>query len=305
MTFVMISDKFSEPSLRVVNGGKYDDDDQFEIMNFQIEQWRKKTVGGYNFQHIYLDQSSPSNFPPAWAIFLHLRANSVRALLLRPFFLSSTFATSSNRNIRPGLDLITETIDMIYILDRKTDIYRTHHPCFQHILATCCALMFLIITYVEQNHSRLSGILFDDYPRSIDRNLKKAYALANAYSKSSKASKRLWKRLMRMEQPLAEVGLLFKDDFTLDKGHRGNLQLSQQPDRAASANPTVQIPPADVIKSPVLPKFVEFEHSYSFAGDTNSTPDSLLGVGELSGDWMAPLSEEWGVNSSNGLFWGM
>ncbi|KAH8886568.1 hypothetical protein GQ53DRAFT_619835, partial [Thozetella sp. PMI_491] len=210
MAFILISDKFSEPSSRVANGGAYEDDDEFDIMNFQIEQWRKKAVGSYGFQQIRAGQS-PSGYPPAWAILLDLRANAVRELLLRPFFFSNTSAAASRRNIQPGLRLITDSIDVLSTLDKTTEIYRQHHPCFQHILATSCALLFLIVVYVEQNRASLGSDLPEGYGASVSRNFKNAYSLASTYSKSSRASKRLWKRLVLMKKLLIDAGLLRAD----------------------------------------------------------------------------------------------
>ncbi|KAJ9148692.1 Zn(2)-C6 fungal-type DNA-binding domain protein [Pleurostoma richardsiae] len=74
-SFILISDKFSEPCAQVANGGAYDDDEEFDIMNFQIEQWRKKAVGSYGLPQSLAGQA-PSSFPPAWAILLNLRGNA-------------------------------------------------------------------------------------------------------------------------------------------------------------------------------------------------------------------------------------
>lgn len=41
-SFTLISDRFSEPIDRVATGGICDDEDALEMMNFQIEQWKKK-----------------------------------------------------------------------------------------------------------------------------------------------------------------------------------------------------------------------------------------------------------------------
>lgn len=303
MSFIIISDKFSEPSSRVAKGGSYDDDDQFDIMNFQIEQWRKKVVGSYNFERIAVDQP-PSSFPPAWAILLHLRANAVRKLLLRPFFFSTTSTAASRRNIQPGLNLITASIDMIHVLDKTTDIYRRHHPYFHHILATSCALMFLIIAYVEQNRLSLSTVLSDEFAHSITRNFTRALSLANAYRKSSRASRRLWKRLTGMERPLIEAGLLQRIDVLgSDKSQQTSCNAVHQPRRGDGIYSATRSASSKVNDPPLETTFIDLQQDYPFSAGSESPPGSLPGLAELNMDWTVELPEEWGANNINNVFW--
>ncbi|KAH8800273.1 hypothetical protein F5884DRAFT_686095 [Xylogone sp. PMI_703] len=310
MAFVLISDKFNEPSSRVANGGAYEDDDEFDIMNFQIEQWRKKAVGNYNFDRILTGQP-PSAFPPVWAILLNLRANAVRELLLRPFFFSNTPTTASRRNIQPSLDLITDTIDALSVIDRTTDIYRRHRPCFQHVLKTSCALMFLIVAYVEQNRASLSTDLPDNFPQLIARNLRNALSLAGAYIKSSPASRRLWKRLRLMKKLLAEAGVLHIENLTGDERPQASYSIPPQPAGADVAFPiarnssTVRDARGARINDP-LPAPTLIDLGYPFSADSSSPSDSIPAPmpHELSMDWMTSLSEDWALNNTNGLFWG-
>lgn len=304
MAFIIISDKFSEPSSRVAKGGSYDDDDEFDIMNFQIEQWRKKVVGSYNFGRISADQP-PSSFPPAWAILLHLRANAVRKMLLRPFFFSTTSTAASRRNIQPGLNLITSSLDMLYTLDKTTDIYRRHHPYFLHILFTSCALMFLIIVYVEQNRPILSTVLSDEFTRSITRNFAKAHSLAKAYKGSSRASRRLWKQLNGMERPLIESGLMHRVDVLGSEKSQAASNVNQplHQGREEGITLTTKHMPSKSGDPPLESAFIDLQQDYPFSRGSNSPPDSLPGFAELNMDWTVELSEEWGPNSTNSIFW--
>lgn len=72
LAFILISDKFSEPISRAAKGEKYDDEDVFEVMNFQAEQWRKKAVGNQSLDSIEAWHGNPSTRPPSWAILLDL-----------------------------------------------------------------------------------------------------------------------------------------------------------------------------------------------------------------------------------------
>lgn len=204
--FTSMSDKFSEPILRVAKGETYEDDNEFDIMNFQIEQWRKKAIGNYDQKDTFTDPTKPDTISP-WALLLKLRANAVHSLLLRPFFLTYKPGAPGCRSIRRGLDLVTDTVDTLTSLNKNTDIYWKQHPPFQHVLATACALLFLIIAYVDQSRGNMSADVPKDYSELVARNFKQAYYLASTYSKSSRASRRLWKRLIQMKRLLIDNGV--------------------------------------------------------------------------------------------------
>ncbi|PNP86007.1 hypothetical protein FNYG_01063 [Fusarium nygamai] len=105
MSFILISDKFHEPISRAAKGGKYPDDDSFEVLDFQIEQWRKRAVGHYSFCNTSEWVTDLTKRPPSWAIILHLRAESIRSLLLRPFFFTHADTASSKRHLRSAVEL--------------------------------------------------------------------------------------------------------------------------------------------------------------------------------------------------------
>ncbi|KAF7552057.1 hypothetical protein G7Z17_g4577 [Cylindrodendrum hubeiense] len=44
IAFTLISDKFNDPISSAAKGEMYEDQDEFDVMNFQVEQWRKKAV---------------------------------------------------------------------------------------------------------------------------------------------------------------------------------------------------------------------------------------------------------------------
>lgn len=70
LSFILISDRFSEPISSAAKGEGYNDESSFELMTFQIEQWRKKAVGEYSIAQCHTWQTDPSTIPPTWAILL-------------------------------------------------------------------------------------------------------------------------------------------------------------------------------------------------------------------------------------------
>lgn len=203
MTFTVMSQRFNEPICRVATGGTYEDDDAFETTNFQIEQWRKRSLEKQKFSHPGTWQAGPPANMPLWTVILYLRANAVRCILLRPFLLfSSNNTESGRRSIEPGLDTISDTINILSILDRTTDVYRKQHPFLQHFLASASATLALIIAFLGQNRDAISEETRD----AVGRNFRKALALASAYSDSSHASRKLYERLALIREPLASLG---------------------------------------------------------------------------------------------------
>ncbi|RMJ17553.1 hypothetical protein BHE90_006297 [Fusarium euwallaceae] len=124
--FILISDKFSEPIAQAAKGEGYSDDEAFELMDFQIEQWRKKAVGERTLSQSDKWHTEPSTKPPTWSILLNLRAESVRSLLLKPFFFfSESDPGKITKHIRPATELVFKVVNVLYTLDTTTDIYPT------------------------------------------------------------------------------------------------------------------------------------------------------------------------------------
>lgn len=207
LVFCQISDKFAEPISQAAKGGTCEDDETFEICNFQIEQWRKKTLSGDGFT-LPREVGTNSPEPTPWKILLYLRANAVRKLLLRPFFLPSATVDVGKRNIQPGLDLISESIDCLDWLDRNTKIYRRLHPSFQHLLNSSCALLSLMVAFVGQHRSDIPLETLASVSQCVNRAFSKAEWLASKYSSVSRFSKQLRKYLSSVEDSFRQQGFL-------------------------------------------------------------------------------------------------
>lgn len=237
MSFTIMSERFNDPICRVATGGTYEDDDAFETTNFQIEQWRKRALEKQNFTHPGTWQAGPPANMALWTVILYLRANAVRCILLRPFLLfSSNNTESSRRSIEPGLDTISDTINILSILDRSTDFYRKQLPFLQHFLASSCAFLFLVIAYAEQNR----GNIPEESRDAVGRNFRKALALASAYSDSSRASRKLYDRLVMIKEPLGNLGILSREESCA--GVKENIGASTANQQAPPVGSTARHP---------------------------------------------------------------
>lgn len=208
MDFTLMSHHFNEPISRVATGGCYTDDDSFEVTNFLVEQWRKRAIESWDFSRLSEWETQPSKVPPAWVVILYLRANAVRGITLRPFFLSDPANPASKRQIKPALDIITDSINVLTILDKTTNIYRIQHPSLQHTLAGSCALLFLVLSYIAQNHASSSLDLPLDFSSTVNRNFWMALNLSRLYNDASLTSRKLYRRLNAIKETLLRAGYL-------------------------------------------------------------------------------------------------
>ncbi|KAM5350837.1 hypothetical protein ACJ41O_007342 [Fusarium nematophilum] len=308
MAFTLMSHKFNEPISRVAQGGTCQDEDALEVTNFQIEQWRKRALEKHSFTHPQNcdSYSATGNKSPAWTTLLYLRANAVRGILLRPFFLSSSNSLAKKK-VQRGLEIVSDSINILSALDKSTDVYKKQHPHFQHFLASSCALLFLILSYTEQNRGHLSLDLAADYAHSVRRNFQMALSLSAAYKKSSRASRKLWKRLLSMREPLLRWGILSHGEgsehpastsATLDSGPIFAIPAGKEPEvlpKGFDQQVTGAVPfPGDDAS------FLDFAISDAAAGLPGFSLADL--DNEQNTQYPDPLMFEWPVNAAGTFF---
>jgi hypothetical protein len=196
VSFMAVSDKFtSAMSQRASAGEPSEEDDSFDILNFQIEQWRKNSLGRYNMAVGTSGPPLPLERIPSWAVLLNLRANAAHSMLLRPFFFSNKPTEGSRQNLGPALHFFSDTVNVLSSLDKSTSVYRMQLPFYVHLLASACALMSLVVVHVAQNRATMSQDLPDDFIETVCRTFRKAMDIASRYATTSRASQKLLKRL--------------------------------------------------------------------------------------------------------------
>ncbi|KAF9774583.1 hypothetical protein IL306_007396 [Fusarium sp. DS 682] len=311
-TFTAMSDKFSEPILRGAKGNSCEDNDDFEFMNFQIEQWRKKSVGKFNFGPLRNMEHANATLPPAWAILLDLRAQAVRGILLRPFFFPNVSSAVSQRSIEPGIDLVTCIVDTLTCLNRYTDLYQKQHPPFQHILASGCALLFLMLAYVQENRADVHDGLPSNFFDLARRNFEKAYLLSNTYSKSSRAARRLQRRLVGMRNLLVQMGVLRPEEYATQEGQnqQGTSTGMTTQNMQQNGNAALNVPASQEMQSMRTLKgtdefldatFLDLEHELPFTINSPASSDSMPWFG--SGQLPTSSLDKWPTFSPSSLLW--
>ncbi|KAF5575477.1 hypothetical protein FPCIR_13144 [Fusarium pseudocircinatum] len=309
--FTAISDKFSEPIIRGAKGTLCEDNDDFEFMNFQIEQWRKKSVGKFDFGPLQSMEHANTTIPPAWAILLHLRAHAVRGILLRPFFFPNVPSAVSQRSIEPGTELVNYIVETLTRLNRYTDVYQKQHPPFQHILAAGCALLFLMLAYIQGNRDSVSDALPSNFFDQAKRNFENAYLLSSTYSKSSRAARRLQRRLGGMRDLLVQMGVVRPDEYPTQEDQNqpstGTIMVAQNLQQ--NGNASVNIPTSQETQTMRLSRateelldsaFLDMENDLPFAINSPASSDSMPWFG--SGQF--PMSmDKWPTLSPGSLLW--
>ena len=183
------------------------DDETFDISNYQIQQWRKKTLSQQDLI-LPAEWAAKRSILAPWTILIYLRANTIKKLLLRPFFLPNAPVEIGKRNLDAGLDVVSETIGYLDCLDKTTDIYRRLHPHFQHLLASASALLSLMVAFVCQHRAAMSAEALSRTVQVVNVKYPAALKLAAKYKTSFRASGRLWRYLSSMEDSFRGQGFL-------------------------------------------------------------------------------------------------
>ncbi|KAF4979997.1 hypothetical protein FDECE_17959 [Fusarium decemcellulare] len=204
---ILISDRFNEPIYHSAKGNGYEDDDEIELLVFQIQQWQKKSVGDRDLGDMKVWLAQPSTVPPSWLLLLMFRAASIQSLLLRSYFFPTSDVEKSKQHLVPAMKLASNVTEALSGLDSATTIYRNQRPYYQHILASICALMFLVAGYVEQHRSTFLPYLPAGYDGQIRHCFQLASKLAQKYADVSKTADILWTRIRELCQAMENHGL--------------------------------------------------------------------------------------------------
>ncbi|WZH46673.1 Activator of stress genes protein 1 [Fusarium acuminatum] len=291
LSFVLISDRFSEPISKAAKGEGYNDESSFELMSFQIEQWRKKAVGNHSIAQCHTWQTDPSTRPPTWAILLNLRAESVRSQILKPFFFSELDIEITKNHVRPATERVYDIIHVLHTLDATTDLYRKQHPFYQHILACTAGLAFLLMAFIKQNRDTMLPSLTPDLVESLGGSFSMCVALTTKYTSRSRAARRLAKRLIEMRRNLLSLGIL---DPTSPGSHEGLDNVTESIRRASLSQ---HVPEGLQQFSEYSPPFETQNVNMSYGMAGTSVMDTEMQMG-----WEDSLRLQWPIGDVNHMF---
>ncbi|EEA24909.1 hypothetical protein TMatcc_008011 [Talaromyces marneffei ATCC 18224] len=189
--------------------GACEDEELFDTTNYQIEQWRKRSLAELYFVHPKdRTTSAPESLPQSMPTLLYLRANQLRGLIIRSCFLSGSSIAGSPQIAQSGMEFACDTIQILADLDATTDLYAKQHPFFQHFLASAIALLLLVIATESKKDTSFKPT---DLPFSVSlsESIARAFRLTASYFNVSAPSRRLLKRMMSMVEPLSKLGIVY------------------------------------------------------------------------------------------------
>jgi hypothetical protein len=220
LSLIPLSDKFIDPISKATKAQRYSDEDAFEFMNFQIERWLKKAVPDSPPIRPWL--ANPMSQPPTWKLLLSLRAESVRSLLFKPYFLSKADVQMSKQYLQPAIEVLFDVCNVLYNLN-MTDIYRKQQPFYQPLLTSASGLGFVLTTFLEQNRSAVLPTLSLETATAMGRSYEMAVALATGYAEISRAARGLSEKLSGVRDSLVSLGMLqnSKEGFRSNNQDRG------------------------------------------------------------------------------------
>jgi hypothetical protein len=299
LSFVLISDRFSEPIAKAAKGESYSDDDAFELMSFQVDQWRKKAVGNHTLAQCQTWEADPSSRPPTWAILLILRAETVRSLLLKPFFFPKSDIETTKNHIRSATELVYDVCHVLYTLDITSDIYRKQHPYYQHILASAASLAFLLIAFIQHNRSTVLAGLAPDLVESLGNSFEMASSLTLGYCKKSKSARRLAKRMSVMREILLDLGIL-KNPATGGRGDSGTVEQGCVANTARSIRRMSANQQMSNNCRPTSEHMPPFSHRPSF-GEPGPVSTAFSEY-DMQMSWADSLRLQWPIGDVNNMF---
>lgn len=198
---------------RLLTADALEDEDLFDVTNIQIDQWKERWLTGLSFVHPNdrLANSRPQSLPTL----LYLRANLLRGLVATSYFLSCSPLIGKKQMAQSGADVACDTITVLWDLHKTTDIYHKQHPFFQHFLASSVALLFLVIMHESDSEESSITSLGERFDlKELSTSIFQAFDLAEAYSRASSASGRLWNRMRSMRERLSRLGIYYTIDHT-------------------------------------------------------------------------------------------
>ena len=206
LAFLSTSDKFADFISSAAKGESHQDLDAYEVLNLQLEQWRRRFVGVQPITLIRQQIQRPNTRPPSWMMLLALRAEAVRTLLLRPFFFPKTNEEVSQRNIQPALELVSDLTCIISSLDERTNLYCVQGPFYHHVLHSAAALFYLILTYADGKGPAFRAAV-SAHAETITSVFQTTLNLSEKYVVNSRASRRLFRRFKDLGATLERLGI--------------------------------------------------------------------------------------------------
>lgn len=213
VSYASFTPRLWDHNSRLLTADAMEDENLFDVTNFQIDQWKERFLAGLSFVHP--NDRVADIRPQSLPTLLYLRANLLRGLVVTSYFLSCSRLAGEKQMAQSGVEIARDTIAILSDLDATTDIYHKQHPFFQHFLASSVALLFLVIMHESGAKEYCEISIGEKFNlTNLSESISRAFRLAELYSETSSASERLWKRMKNMGETLSKLGISYTGDYS-------------------------------------------------------------------------------------------
>jgi hypothetical protein len=194
--------------------------DTHEFLEYQLQQWQNSLPENLRpppHRAPDIDGKEENRSTRCMRILLHLRANQMLILCLRPLLFSQAGFTANKDRVSRVCEVARDSVRVLSRLDATSDIYRKQQVIFNHFLASTLVVFSLILAHEpRQRQKRADGSDNGDSTMSLFASAREeiylALELVRSYSTFSSSSRRLWKTFGTLKELLSRLGLLKRDN---------------------------------------------------------------------------------------------
>ena len=167
--------------------------ESLEFHQYQLDQWQQSIPDELKFNHA----DSADTKSTLLLTVLHLRANQMRAVMIRPFLFAGTETVAQLGKSIAAVDIANDTIQTITDLHARTDIYRRQQALFNYFMISALGVLYALIArdYKEETASLRSDRLSPDAFDKAKRGLLCGLYIVRSLGASATYPKRMWNKL--------------------------------------------------------------------------------------------------------------
>ncbi|KAH7406815.1 fungal-specific transcription factor domain-containing protein [Phaeosphaeria sp. MPI-PUGE-AT-0046c] len=170
-----------------------------EYLDFMAQNWRRTLPQELQFQQTEHDDQTRQ--VRRIRVLLYLRGNYVRTLIHRHHVLTPENILNSQENAQLVVDIAKDSIQVLVKLDETSDVYTREQSIYHYYLISAVAVLLLSVLHAPQ--------LFAETCRNP---FVSAVELVKGFSKSSTASRRLWKSFRGLLPVIKSLSTKAMDD---------------------------------------------------------------------------------------------
>ena len=180
--------------------GRIIDDATINSLDHQLLFWHKSLPEELQYNASYnnnIDGGPFNKIQRRVQVVLYLRANHMRIFLYRPILHSATSIMENPNFAQTVVDIAKDTVRVVTQLNQASDIYRTRQVCFNYLIISALAVLFLAVSHAPVKFSRQ---VRDEFYMTLE--------LVKGFSTKSHVSKRLWKTIKGLKEIGPKLGVI-------------------------------------------------------------------------------------------------